>query len=44
LRPAVQNGYKDVAHMKQDTDLDPLRSHPEFQKLPNELEAKQDRK
>jgi len=26
--------------MKNDTDLDPLRSHPEFQKLLKELEAK----
>jgi hypothetical protein len=40
LRQAVQNGYKDCAHMKKDTDLDPLRSHPEFQKLLKELEAK----
>ena len=38
LRQAVQNGYKDVAHMKKDTDLDPLRSHPEFQKLMKEVE------
>jgi hypothetical protein len=38
LRQAVKNGYKDVAHMKKDTDLDPLRSHPEFQKLLKELE------
>jgi len=40
LRQAVQNGYKDLAHMKQDKDLDPVRSHPEFQKLLRELEAK----
>jgi len=40
LRQAVAKGYKDAAHMKKDTDLDPLRSHPEFQKLLKELEAK----
>jgi serine/threonine-protein kinase len=40
LRQAIQNGYKDVANMKKDTDLDPLRSHPEFKKLLKELEAK----
>jgi hypothetical protein len=40
LRQAVQNGYRDVAHMKKDTDLDPLRSHADFQKLLKELEAK----
>jgi hypothetical protein len=40
LRQAVQNGYKDVAHIKKDTDLDPLRSRPDFQKLLQELEAK----
>jgi hypothetical protein len=38
LRQAVKNGYKKVAHMKKDTDLDPLRSHAEFQKLLKELE------
>jgi adenylate cyclase len=40
LRLAVQNGYKDLAHMRQDKDLDPVRSHPEFQKLLKELEDK----
>ncbi len=40
LRQAVQHGYKDAAHMKKDTDLDPLRSHPDFQKLQTALEAK----
>jgi tetratricopeptide (TPR) repeat protein len=40
LRQAVQNGYKDAAHMKKDTDLDSLRSYPEFQKLLEELEKK----
>jgi hypothetical protein len=37
LRQAVQNGYKDLAHMKQDKDLDPVRSHPGFQVLLKEL-------
>src|SRR5262249_39974009 len=40
LKQAVAAGYKDTAHMKKDTDLDPLRSHPDFQKLLKELEAK----
>ena len=40
LRQAVQNGYKDAAHMKKDTDLDPLRSRLDFQKLLKELEVK----
>jgi hypothetical protein len=39
LRQAVRNGFKDVARMKKDTDLDALRSHPEFRKLLKELEA-----
>jgi serine/threonine protein kinase/tetratricopeptide (TPR) repeat protein len=40
LRDAVSKGYKDVAHMKKDTDLDPLRRCEDFQKLIAELEAK----
>ena len=40
LRDAVSKGYKDVAHMKQDTDLDALRQREDFQKLIAELEAK----
>ena len=40
LGQAVAKGYKDAAHMKKDTDLDPLRSHPEFQELLKELDAK----
>ena len=38
LRDAVSKGYKDVAHMKKDTDLDPLRQRDDFQKLIAELE------
>ena len=40
LAKAVQAGYKDVAHMKKDTDLDPLRDRDDFKKLIAELEAK----
>ena len=32
--------YQDTAHMKKDTDLDPLRGRADFQKLLAELEAK----
>jgi hypothetical protein len=38
LGDAVSKGYKDAAHMKKDTDLDPLRQRPDFQKLIAELE------
>jgi hypothetical protein len=40
LWQAVQNGYKDAAHMKKDTDLDPLRARGDFQKLVKKLEGK----
>jgi serine/threonine protein kinase len=40
LRDAVSKGFKDVAHMKKDTDLDPLRQRDDFQKLVAELEGK----
>jgi tetratricopeptide (TPR) repeat protein/tRNA A-37 threonylcarbamoyl transferase component Bud32 len=40
LRNAVSKGYKDVPHMKKDTDLDPLRQREDFQKLIAELEGK----
>ena len=33
LQKAVQAGYKDAAHMKKDTDLDPLREREDFKKL-----------
>jgi tetratricopeptide (TPR) repeat protein len=39
LRNAVSKGYKDVAHMKKDTHLDPLRQRNDFQKLVAELEG-----
>jgi serine/threonine protein kinase len=38
LRDAVSKGYKDVAHIKKDTDLDPLRQQFDFRKLVAELE------
>jgi hypothetical protein len=37
---AVKAGYKDFAHMKKDSDLDPLRDREDFQKLLAELEKK----
>src|SRR5262245_18211112 len=40
LRDAVSKGYKDVAHIKKDPDLDPLRQRDDFQKLIAELEGK----
>jgi hypothetical protein len=40
LRQAIQNGYRDADHMQKDTDLDPLRSQPEFQLIMRELESK----
>jgi hypothetical protein len=38
LRQALAKGYKDAAHMKKDTDLDPLRQRDDFKKLLAELE------
>src|SRR5262249_35921664 len=40
LRDAVSKGYKHVAHLKKDTDLDPLRQRDDFQKLVAELVGK----
>ena len=40
LLEGVSKGYKDVAHMKKDTGLDPLRQRDDFQKLVAELEGK----
>jgi hypothetical protein len=40
LRDAVSKGWTDVAHMKNDTDLDPLRQRADFQKLIAELEGR----
>jgi serine/threonine protein kinase/tetratricopeptide (TPR) repeat protein len=40
LREAVTKGFKDLAHIKKDADLDPLRQRGDFQKLVAELERK----
>src|SRR5262249_3349123 len=40
LRAAAAQGYKDLAHLKQDSDPDVLRSRADFQQLVKELEAK----
>jgi len=40
LREAVSKGYKDVVHMRKDTDLNPLHQRQDFQKLVAELEGK----
>jgi hypothetical protein len=40
LREAVSKGYKDLPHMKKDTDLDPLRLREDFQMLLAELDGK----
>ncbi|MEY4939064.1 MAG: hypothetical protein RIQ93_799 [Verrucomicrobiota bacterium] len=37
LRRAVELGYRDLAWMQQDPDLDALQKHPEFQALLKEL-------
>jgi hypothetical protein len=40
LRQAVAKGFHNAAHMKQDEDLNALRTHPEFQRLLKELRSK----
>jgi hypothetical protein len=40
LRDAVSKGYRGVAHMKKDTDLDPLRPREDCQKLIAQLQRK----
>jgi tetratricopeptide (TPR) repeat protein len=40
LAQAVARGYKDAAHMKKDTDLDPLRAREDFKKLLADLDRK----
>lgn len=37
LRRAVQLGYRDFDWMQQDPDLEPLKAHPDFQRLLLEL-------
>jgi tetratricopeptide (TPR) repeat protein len=41
LHKAVAAGYKDIAQIKKDADLDALRDRDDFKKLLAELEAKQ---
>jgi serine/threonine protein kinase len=38
LQQAVEKGYRNTKHMKQDKDLDPLRQREDFKKLLAELE------
>jgi tetratricopeptide (TPR) repeat protein len=38
LRDAVNNGWKDAAHIKKDTDLDSLQQREDFKKLLSDLE------
>jgi serine/threonine-protein kinase len=38
LQQAVREGFKDAAHIRKDTDLDPLRGRDDFRKLLAELE------
>jgi serine/threonine-protein kinase len=40
LRQAVAKGFRDIEHIKKDSDLDPLRLRDDFQKVLRELEAK----
>jgi hypothetical protein len=40
LRQAIAHGFKDAAHMKKDSDLEPLRLRDDFKKLVAELEAR----
>jgi eukaryotic-like serine/threonine-protein kinase len=40
LRKSVKSGYKDLAHMKTDANLDHVRKRPDFESLLAELEGK----
>jgi serine/threonine-protein kinase len=40
LRQAVASGYANLARLRTDTDLDVLRSRPEFEKLLKDIKAK----
>lgn len=42
LRQAVQGGYRNIANLKKDKDLAPLRSRDDFKKLLLDLEKKMD--
>jgi hypothetical protein len=41
LQKAVAAGYKNVAEIKQNTELDKLREREDFKQLISDLEAKQ---
>jgi tetratricopeptide (TPR) repeat protein len=40
LRQALAKGYKDIAHLQKDKDLEPLRDRDDFKKLLAEVESK----
>ena len=40
MHQAVKAGFTNVADMKKDTDLDPIRTRDDFKKLIHELENK----
>jgi serine/threonine protein kinase len=40
LRQATQKGYRDLDHMKRDSDLDALRARRDFQELLTELQSR----
>ena len=42
LRQAVAAGYRNLALMRKDDDLDPLRSRPDFQMLMMDLDMPRD--
>jgi hypothetical protein len=44
LQQAVAKGYQDAAHLKQDTDLAPLRDREDFKKLLAEVEQQAEKK
>jgi hypothetical protein len=44
LREAIEKGFKDAAHVKEDTDLDPLRARGDFQKRPLESGAEKEKR
>ena len=33
IRQAIENGYNNYSHMEDNSDLDPIREHPDFQKI-----------
>ena len=39
LRKAIAAGFKDFAHMREDSDIEPIRDDPEFKKLIEECKV-----